>query len=248
MKTFLKIMTLIGLSLFILLLIATAILYYLANKTPEYYSPTDLSPSQKQEVSQEFKSRMDSLYLEAVSDKSFNQSYTKEEINKYLISLDEIAQKQSGQKSSIYKKMDEAGFSQPAIHLADGRIIFMVRSHEYNKVLSMELGISSTEDKKIKVDLINSRIGTLDLPKDLLLDKMGLVDTYLDKEKSGQKKSTTIQTGDIAGVMRQLLTGTNKPPFYADIFLGRPLRITDISITTEKIDISFIPIESSVPK
>lgn len=247
MKTFFKIITLIGLGLVLLLLLAIGILYYLANKAPEHYQPATLTDSQKKEVSKDFKGRMDSLYLKAVSNQGFSQTYSREELNKYIISLDEIAQKQSGRQSSIYKKMDEAGFSKPAIHLRSGHINFMALSHEYDKVLSLEIAITATKDEKLKVKLVSTRIGTLDIPKDFLLDRMDLVEDQLNKEKSGQKNSGTIQTGDIAEVMRLLLTGLNKEPFHADIVLGRPLRITNVIITPENITITFIPLDPDKP-
>ena len=83
-----------------------------------------------------------------------------DDILEFAIADEIAASRPSGKAGEVYRAMEKAGFIDPAVSLGDGILTVMVRSKEYDKVLSADVSFSFTADRKLRVRLEESGLPT----------------------------------------------------------------------------------------
>jgi hypothetical protein len=151
--------------LILALLITVGVLYYLISRVPEDYRPAELTYQQRRTVAEatfwEDVSRLNDIVHDGQRDQ-FRLSQRR--LNEYLASMDEIAVLQQGtDPGEVHGKMEQLGLAGPAVSLQEGRLVFMILSTEYGKVVSVDL-LPEVRDGQFSVRLLDVRIGNLSLP------------------------------------------------------------------------------------
>ena len=128
-----------------LVLLATGGLYLLASWQPANYRPAQLSQRDKERSAYEFATRLMEVNNRLGECRPFEFTVSEAQVNAYLASIDEInaLQLERGdgprRRGQVYKAMASWGLSAPAVAFRDGVLTLMVRSDEYNKVISAGL-------------------------------------------------------------------------------------------------------------
>jgi hypothetical protein len=160
----------------LLVLAAAAMLaYVLANRVPAAYVPAQLPPAQRDAASKVFYRRVGDFNNEVQRNAPFTWRIGEDEINAYLASLDEIAAmhpSDSAQDAAATRTLAKAGLAEPVVSLRDGALTLMVRSTQYDKVLSASLHLEITPGGKLRATLAETAVGALPLPSNFVRDKL----------------------------------------------------------------------------
>jgi hypothetical protein len=202
--------------LVVLLLAAAGVLYYLASQRPANYRPAQLTQAQKRAASGRFYGRYQDLNNEAQKLDAFLFSIKQAEVNEYLASMDEIvADKPGGRRGTVYAAMGDIGVSDPAVSLDDGVITFMIRSDEYEKILSMDVTIEVASDEAIRVRLAAARVGVLPLPRSLVRGQLAKLRGAMGGGEGGSDPSGEGGGGSadrVAGILSFLIAAMDGEP------------------------------------
>ncbi len=235
-------------SLFIGVLCAAGILYLLASRVPAEYEPARLTNEQTRQYAKE----LVNYYLNEFTDqagqiKPFVWIVTQEQMNKYLASMDEIAflTSKSGQdRGELYKKMDRAGFAEPAAAMDNGVLTLMVRTRDYGKVLSVGLKLTIGDDRKLKVEIVHAKIGIVPLP--VALVKPWIRDRKDDLFGGGKEDSDGNSAENITKGLAAVIAAIDEKPIPV-VFQARPsvqwVRVADIRIDDGILELYFVPAE-----
>jgi len=149
------------------IVLAAGVLYMLASALPQRYHPELLSQARKQQVSSECVSHISVMGKppQCGNPYKWQWSASQKQLNEYLSAMDEIAAIDPRNKAGeIDTLMTEAGLAAPAVALADGVLTLMVRLGRYGKVLSVDIGFEFTDDQKLRIRLLETRLGRLKIP------------------------------------------------------------------------------------
>ena len=168
--------------------------YYQAQREPEAYQPTPMSPEQAHVVAQEFINRkiLEEFGNKTQLNKPFDWTLTQQQANEALASTDEIAFLLGGKRGDIERQLERQGLSQPAVQFLDDRVVLMVRSKKYDKVLSVELSFTLLPDGRLSVQMEAVRVGRLSVP-------ISLVETELMALRGSQAASAPAATQSSQG-------------------------------------------------
>jgi hypothetical protein len=181
----------------ILLLLAAGIaLYWMAKSQPAAYRPAVLAPEDRQLAAKAFARKVMDLGNEAQEaafapsgPESFDWTFTADEINQYLSSLDEIvAQTPHGEAGSVNDAMAKAGLARPAVSLENGRLTLMIASTEHDAVLSVQI-VPEIDGQQMKTRFVGGSVGSLPLPESVFRGRMEQVKESLRKLADGMTRS-----------------------------------------------------------
>lgn len=246
-----------------LVMLAALGVFLLASWKPSGYEPIRLSDSQKHKMASDFAMLVIDRFRAAAQDaahekRPFSFSFTQDQLNGYLASIDHIAAMRPPVKhGEVYKVMDQVGLAEPVVHLQEGVLTLMVRTRDYEKVLSAGLTFTFTEDAGLKIDLAGAHIGRAPIPRALIRNRLQPVKAILRKQMEKMQPAGTrptkprgvvlvgFSTRDIARVIRGAITAIDEEPIPAEDLVskvGAKVRVTGIDIEDGKITLHFVPV------
>ncbi|MBT3199631.1 MAG: hypothetical protein HN350_06915 [Phycisphaerales bacterium] len=211
----------------VVLMVAGGVMYIQASRVPDNYKPVRLSLEDTKQATHAFVQNFAQEFGNQVKQiEPFEWSLTQKAANIYLASIDEIAfSLPSGVKRGyVNEQMAEMGLADPAIAFDDGKVTLMVRSTDYNKVISAEVEVKLTGDDKLQFTVSATRVGRLPVPSSILTDRLETLATKL----SGK------QSDDISKTLAELLAAINGEP----ISPPDTWRIQGIKVDIEAITIA----------
>jgi hypothetical protein len=229
---------------------AGAVLYYRASRVPANYAPAVLSEAQREQAAQDFYNRIVDFGNAAQYERPFTWSLDEQRVNWYLASMDEIAaQTPNGQPGRVNKAIAQAGFDRPAVRMADGVLTLMVRSSEYDKVLSVDLSPASQADGKLAVKLLAVRVGELTVPDSLVRGQLDQLRKLLDQpaDRGGKGGSSDgVGSDDLGRLLAAILGTIDSEPIEPEITWPvnhKRVRIGQVDIRQGKLTLHVSPSE-----
>ncbi len=247
-----------------MVMLAALGLFLLASWKPSGYEPIRLSESQKHKAASDFAMMVVDRFRRAARDaahdeRPFSFSFTQDQLNGYLASIDHIAALRPPVKhGEVYKVMDRVGLTEPVVHLQEGVLTIMVRTRDYEKILSAGLTFTFTEDAGLKIDLAGAHIGRAPIPKAMIRNRLQPVKAILRKQMEEMQPAGTrptkpkgvvlvgFSTRDIARVIRGAIMAIDEKAIPARDLVSKTdakVRITGIDIKDRKMTLHFAPVD-----
>ena len=225
--------------LLVALLVGGGWVYYQASRVPADYAFTPLTPTERQQAAKDFVSRLADFNRYAQNNEPFSWSIDEVRINRYLASLEEIAAVRPGHKAgAVTDALQRAGLADPAVALKDGQMLLMVRSTEYDKVVTIGIEMEFTGDRRLRVRLQKAAVGELELPESWVQDRLATLKNALSEKLKAapDKDSSTNPTGKVAEVLAAVLKSINEEPFDpVGTWDRRRIRVHDITVTPGRL-------------
>jgi hypothetical protein len=157
----------------VVVLIAAAAFYWMISQVPEGYHPAQLSHAERLQVANTILPSDISDFHNLVQAGQLDTYVIREgRINSYLASLDEIATElRHARPGSVREQMERIGLAGPAVDLRDGSMVFMIRSTEHEKILSVEIALEVVQDR-IRTEVRSVRVGSLPVPQALVRSQL----------------------------------------------------------------------------
>lgn len=218
----------------LLVVVAGVWVYVQASRLPENYRPARFgNDDERTKAIDRFWDSIDNFHNNAQKVKSFEWRIEADDLNEYLALMDPITTARPIQtawsQGAVNRMLAEAGLSAPAASFGDGVMTLMVRSTDYDKVLSVDLTI----DESLRVRTVGTRVGRLSLP-----DAAG--QAVLDKLKQAVAKRS--KKGE-EGVLAKVLLGINEEALPREWPVdSKDIRISDVKITREGITLRVEPV------
>ncbi len=219
------------------LLVGGAYLYLRASRVPDEYAYQPLSRDQRKQAADDFYNHLARFNNHAQDTQPFRWSLSEDRINRYLASMEEIAAIRPGhQAGSVLDALHEAGVADPAVALEDGRLRLMLRLTEYDKIVSLTLAMEFTSDRRLRVKLIETAIGTLAVPETLVRDRLTALRASLARGAGDGDAPDDDPTAQAVSVLATILQAIDQEPITpVGTWDQRRIRVHNITITPEKI-------------
>ncbi|MFA6133416.1 MAG: hypothetical protein WC869_05310 [Phycisphaerae bacterium] len=170
------------------LVVAAAVLYWLAGATPEQYRPPSLTSEQRNVAAKQFYHKAMDFDDGVQANAPFEWSLSAEQLNQYLSSVDEIAALlPDGQPGEVRELMQSSGLSEPMVVLGDGCMTLMIYSRRHGKVVSADVVMSMDEQKNLRIRLSQVRVGKVAMPEDLITGQLGEFKRKLLAQKAARQ-------------------------------------------------------------
>jgi len=204
-------------------LLAAATLYLLASWIPGDYRPARLSQLQKDRVAaDEFVPHVLQFGNWAQRNRPFTWSVDQGQLNRYLASMDEIADYLSpgpNRAGRVYAALGRAQLAEPACALDDGVLTLMVRQTGHNKILSVDVELRIDEAGVLCVRLKRLRVGRLTVPQRFFQAQLRSVrQTILrgiaggDNDRDGAAGLEGVSCTDIVELLAVLVRAIDEKP------------------------------------
>ncbi len=136
--------------------------------SPSQYRPVRLDYNERQMAAKQFYHQMMDFDDRAQSNAAFEFTFTAEQLNRYLASMDEIAAMlPEGHSGQVQEMLAAAGLSDPVVAIEEGRMTLMVRATR-GVIVSADLSPAVDEQGRLFVPLRAIRMGRLGVPRVLL--------------------------------------------------------------------------------
>jgi hypothetical protein len=196
------------------LALIAGVLYFQASRDPADYDPPELTQEQRNLHATRFVQEMTPIINkgeETGPTDSITRTFTEERLNAYLASIDEIAFLRVGsRRGEVREAMAKAGLEGMAIAVNDGGVTLMVRSVEYDKVLSADLSLAMTEAESIKVQLTGARVGRLAIPTGLVRTGLTqLKDALPQRAESGRSRIGGLKVNELEHALTGILAAVD---------------------------------------
>jgi hypothetical protein len=240
-----------GLSVLFLLMLLAAVALLLASSRPDAWQPYQLKHEQQKEVAERFATRSINELVNGMRGfEPFTFTLTEEEMNAYLASLDELAmlaysgEEMSRRPSELVAAMDRVGIADPVVDMQEDRLRLLVRSKKGNKIISLDVAFTFTDDEKMYITLEGVRVGLLPIPRSLVSGSLEQLQKSVS-HKDAQSVETSLRNTDLilGSVIRSI--GGEPVPTRLPFSDSRPKRIHDIEIDEQSLTIHFVPISES---
>jgi len=230
-------------------MLAGAGMYVLSTLSPQAYAPAVLDDALQTQVAQAFLTErvMDGFGNRVEEGSPFSWSIRDQACNDILASMDEIAFQldgQGGRQKLVEQALRDQGISSPAVRFQDGRITLMVFSDSYNRVLSMDIGLSLDGRGRLHADVAGARVGRLPVPVSFVRDELAALREALPRE-AGPAEMATISPDDFAHVLGQVLgalDGETIDPVFVWPGNKRSVRVTGLRIAEGELTLQFTPL------
>ncbi len=155
--------------------------YHQACSSPEGYQPLKLPPDQAQAAANAFINRkiIEEFGNQTQLNRPFDWTLTQQQANEALASMDEIAFQLGGSPDAVKRQMEKQGLAGPAVQFKDDRVVLMVNSTTYDKVISLEMSVSSLPDGRLATRLEDVRVGRQSVPRSLVDEELAAVENSL---------------------------------------------------------------------
>jgi hypothetical protein len=196
----------------VLIVIAGAVLFGIASRTPSNYRPAHLTLEEQNEQATLLGNHIAEFGNQAGAGGEFWWAITAEQANKYLASLDSIASLAYDKATTPSAEMAKLGMSDPAVAMKDGVVTVMVNYAKYKKILSADLVASFDKEGKLNFSVRQMRVGDMPLPD-------AVVSQHLDdaRVKLMHKLSSTPD-----------LTGAKIGPVPVEAFRGLAYKVVEM--------------------
>ncbi len=182
--------------------------------------------------------------------KPFTFKVTADEINWYLVSMDQIA---SINSKPVYAtaKLAKAGFRGPLVLMNDGVLTLMVESTQYDKIISVDLKFVFDDEGDMKMEILAIRIGVLPIPKAWLEDRIrrlrGKLQKLIGRTNNNDGGSSAASTKDAARLLRAVVDMLDAQAIRPEVTwpgddVRHQLLITDVVINDGTLTLHFDPI------
>lgn len=217
----------------VLLVVGAGIWAYVqASRIPENYRPAEFrGDDERTDSIDRFWDSADEFHNHAQNVVKFEWKIEAGHLNEYLALLDPIiaARPTGWSPGDLDKMMADVGLSEPAVSFGDGVITLMVRSTDYNKILSVDVTI----DESLQVETAGTRVGRLRLPEAAGRAAMvKLKKAITERSKNGGEN-----------VLAKLILSIDEEPMRREWTVnGKDIRISSIGITPEGMTVLAVPI------
>ena len=236
----------------VLVLVVSAVwMYVQASRVPQSYRPARLSLEQREGAVHDFARQCQDFYNQAQRVRPFTWTVTGERLNAYLASMDEIAAELPGDipAGAVEDGMAQAGFSGPAVALKPGVITLLIRSREYSKVLSLDLGFTFEDGHKLRVHLVDTHVGRLSLPDPMVANALAkataAIRRWKDSADAPEQAEYGVEGPSADAVARMLATvveAIDEDPIDTEMEVGgKRIHLTAIDITSDLLSIHAEP-------
>lgn len=242
-----------ALVLLALIVAALLVLYGLAGHTPAYYRPARLDADQRDLAMREFRRKLMDFSNKGQDIVPFAWSVTQVQLNNYLAAMDEIAVQGGAESGEVRSAMASAGLSEPAVALDDGRVRLMARSVDYDRIISIDIGMRVGDGGLLHVTLDGARVGKLPLPPSMV---RSLVDRLRDKiaedfePAEADSPVARLDAEVVALMIRQVLTALDGDPilpeFSWQIRTRKRVRVRRIDIEGGTLTLHVEPVRGDV--
>lgn len=240
----------------VLLLVVSAVgLYIQISLDPAKYKPAHLTEQRRLDVSVTFVDELQDFFNKIEQVEPFTWTLTQERLNEYLASMDEIASDLPGSSKpgDVTKFMEKADLADPAVAMGDGVMALLIRSTEYDKVLSMDLEVWFPSEDELQIELTRARVGRLPMPDKTATRALRKLKRMIRwRMKSSQAGSSDdgpggggagLSAGDMGGVLTTVVTAIDGSAIPAVFSIGnKRVRIADVKITPQQISLHFEPV------
>lgn len=214
--------------------------YYLASRVPSNYHPAQLTAEERQEVAEGLFGADVSRFDRTVQSRT-QSTYilTEKNANMHLAALDEIAALNQGvQPGTVHDALRSMGLSGPAVSFADDEVTFMVRSDEYNKVLSVDMSLEA-RDGMIHARITGARVGNLTLPDSVVEDVLRELGRSVSDSPpaAGRRASQTEQLSRVLPLLVDALVDGRPMPAEFE-WAGRRKRIDSVTVRDGELTLS----------
>ncbi|MCJ7544564.1 MAG: hypothetical protein MUP47_08405 [Phycisphaerae bacterium] len=240
----------VGVPLLILLPLVVAGLVFLP---PPQYDPAHLDYEARSVAAKQFYRQMMDFDDLAQSNVPFEFTFTAEQLNRYLASVDEIAALlPEGQAGRVQEMMLAAHLRGPAVALKGGRLMLMVQTGKHGLVVSAELLPALDRRGKLVVRLGALRVGRLHVPQALIRGSIDSTKNRLLLLRASQRQETDVpggpaqaDVGDVAAnyAMRMVVGALDGQPIEPEgKYRHHRIRLTGIDITPGQITVHIVPV------
>ena len=239
--------------LILLLVFGFVTLYLMASWQPGAYRPMELTQLEKEGYAKRFVSRVTEFTNVGQMGQPFTWTIREEDLNGYLVSIDQIVALQPGRRHGEFQKvLDTAGLTEPIVQLADGWMTVMLRSNEYGKVLSAGIRIQMTDDGRLRVTLEDSRVGLLPIPRFEVRRRLREFQGSLQERLARLQRAAESDEGmvsiafgrvDFLLVLESLALAVDDQPLPTrfEISGDHFVRIEDIVVTPDSVTLHLVP-------
>jgi len=235
-------------------LLALGVLYFQASREPAGYQPPALTQEQKTAWAKDVLERMAKFHSDAPIEDAYTLALSEEQINAYLACIDEIAYqgevlfRVGRERGQVDRAMERAGIGGLAVAVGAGGLTLMMRLLRYDKVVSADVSLTMTPDKRLSVHLTAARVGRLAIPKALIRDRLtglrsALAANAKDTGGSGgsrEPRVAGVRVGELRqalGVIVAAIDGEPVQPRWA--WQGREVRLERISLRPGRLTLRF---------
>lgn len=240
----------VGVPLLILLPLVVAVLVVLP---PSQYDPAYLAYEERSVAAKQFYRQMMDFDDLAQSNVPFEFTFTAEQINRYLASVDEIAALlPGGQAGRVQELMQAAGLRGLAVAFERGRLMLMVQAGKHGLVVSVELLPVLDARGKLVVRLGALRLGRLRVPQGLIHESIDSTKNRLLLLRAAQRQEadvpgglTQADLGDVAAnyATRMIVGALDGQPIEPEgKYRRHRIRLTGIDITPGQITVHIVPV------
>ncbi len=242
-----------------LIVAAASVLYVLASWKPAHYAPARLTQEQKEAAAYRFVNTVITPVNNRLGEgEPFSLTLWEKDVNAYLASMDEIYALQPDRPGKshigrVYREMEKAGLADPAVSFRDGVVSLMVRSKQYDKILSAGVSFEFVSSgKEIRVHLSSVRVGRLPIPRVII---RGILDDFKVRQDSAGDGNQDVEgepfgggagvsSAQIGRMLVNVLASIDGDPLPAEHRLRRWLlvRIEQIDVAEGRLTLKINPI------
>jgi len=226
--------------LLLLVIITVVMIYILAGRVPNTYRPKELSFDERENAATKFSGDFGEV-TSNIRYKSCTFELTQEDANRYLASMDEIANlKPDVKPGTIDKLMEKWGLRRPVVSMDADSVTLMVELVEYGKILSIDVA-AEIKEEDILISMTAARIGKLPVPvskvKSMFLEMTG----SMGKLKSNNMDDFSVSqiAGNLLLDFLQAINGQSMPRRF--VHKGKSIWVDEFSMNEDKIVIKFTP-------
>lgn len=237
----------------LLFLVIPAVLVVLAMLPPPEYRPARLGYDERSVAAKRFYRQMMDFDDLAQSNIPFEFTFTAEQVNRYLASVDEIAALlPEGQAGRVQEMMDAAGLAGPAVAIRGGRITLMVQSGRFGNIVSADLRPRVKDSGQLVVPLRAVRVGWLPVPQGLVRGRLMKTKDKLLALQAAQRADRDVPGGlaeaDLAAAaanyaLRMVLAALDGQPVEPEgRYRGHRIRLTGIDAFAGQLTVRVVPV------
>ena len=173
-----------------------------------------------------------------------------------IVALNEIAANMPGGKAgTVQKAMQRIGLTTPTLKLEKDVLTLMVRSAKYNKVISTDFSFSFTPDKKLRVSILQTRMGRLAMPDTFVRSHLEKLQNTLKaarpspKTKPASRRSSLLvglSSSQLGAVLAAVIAAVDQEPISTELLWPirkKRVRVEGIEIDDLQLTLYVVPID-----
>lgn len=234
------------LAVLLAVVVAGAYIYIQINRPPADYRPARLPPEQRETEARRFiQGKLISPFNDD-AEQPFDWTLTQEQASNALASADEIAFSLGGERDQVKQSLEQAGLADPAIVFRDGGLCLMIYSREFDKVLSAQVAFRVQDDGMLKVELADTQVGSLSMPKTFVRDRVQEVKNQLPPPPAnGNGGFGQVKSKDLGKMLTTLIAAIDGEPITPEFVVPqthRRMRVIAVTIAPGQLTLRLQPL------